>query len=137
MTLVARLLLFDCADSDQAQHLAEFWSTALGTSVKAANCAIQVPVPMESELESQFTDDFPTIVTGAAHSHVLFTVREGTLSEEVERLLALGATLVDDRRREGFLGAGWVLLADPVGNQFRVESNAAEIAAMEAVILNR
>jgi catechol 2,3-dioxygenase-like lactoylglutathione lyase family enzyme len=38
--------------------------------------------------------------------------------EEVERLLALGATQVADHRQDG--GRGWVTLADPEGNEFCV-----------------
>jgi predicted enzyme related to lactoylglutathione lyase len=47
--------------------------------------------------------------------------------EEVERLLGLGAALVDDQRRPD--GTGWVVLADPEGNEFCVERSAAERAA--------
>jgi hypothetical protein len=38
--------------------------------------------------------------------------------EEVERVLALGATLVDDLRKPD--GTGWAVLADPEGNEFCV-----------------
>jgi hypothetical protein len=38
---------------------------------------------------------------------------------EMARILGLGATLVDDRRRPD--GGGWVVLADPEGNEFCVE----------------
>jgi hypothetical protein len=41
---------------------------------------------------------------------------EGSRDEEVERVLALGATQVADRRRAE--GKGWVVLADPEGNEF-------------------
>jgi hypothetical protein len=41
---------------------------------------------------------------------------EGSREQEVERLLALGATQVADFRRPG--GSGWVTLADPEGNEF-------------------
>ncbi len=44
--------------------------------------------------------------------------------EEVARLLALGATQVDDQRRPD--GSGWVVMADPEGNEFCVERSAAE-----------
>src|SRR5439155_5465743 len=52
--------------------------------------------------------------------------QDRTRDEEVERLLALGATLVDDRRRAD--GTGWAVLADPAGNEFCVERSAAERA---------
>ncbi|EID53693.1 VOC family protein [Saccharomonospora xinjiangensis] len=38
--------------------------------------------------------------------------------EEVRRLLGIGATQVDDRREQD--GTGWVVLADPEGNEFCV-----------------
>jgi hypothetical protein len=47
--------------------------------------------------------------------------------EEVERLLALGATLVADHRRPD--GSGWAVLADPGRNELCVERSAAERAA--------
>jgi hypothetical protein len=43
---------------------------------------------------------------------------DGTRDQEVERLVDLGATEVDDRRTSA--GAGWVVLADPEGNEFCV-----------------
>ncbi|MCC3764240.1 VOC family protein [Glycomyces sp. TRM65418] len=53
-------------------------------------------------------------------------VPETTRDEEVERLIGLGATLVDDHRRPD--GSGWVVLADPEGNEFCVERSKAERA---------
>ncbi|MFI5528004.1 VOC family protein [Kitasatospora sp. NPDC051853] len=50
-----------------------------------------------------------------------------TRDEEVERLLAIGATVVADRRRPD--GTGWVTMADIEGNEFCVERSAAERAA--------
>lgn len=47
--------------------------------------------------------------------------------EEVERVLALGATLVVDQRRHD--GTGWVVLGDPEGNEFCVLRSAAERTA--------
>jgi predicted enzyme related to lactoylglutathione lyase len=39
--------------------------------------------------------------------------------EEVARLLDLGASVVDDRRRSS--PGGWIVMADPEGNEFCVE----------------
>jgi len=46
---------------------------------------------------------------------------------ELERLLALGAREVADRRRPD--GSGWVVLADPEGNEFCILRSDAERAA--------
>ncbi len=47
--------------------------------------------------------------------------------EEVEQLVGLGARLVDDQRRPD--GTGWVMLADPEGNEFCIERSDVERAA--------
>jgi predicted enzyme related to lactoylglutathione lyase len=48
----------------------------------------------------------------------------------VARVIALGATVVDDRRT--LERQGWVVCADPGGNEFCVEASAAERAAAPA-----
>jgi hypothetical protein len=44
-----------------------------------------------------------------------------TREEEVDRLVALGATQVGDFRRED--GSGWITLTDPEGNEFCILSS--------------
>jgi hypothetical protein len=44
----------------------------------------------------------------------------GTREQEVERVLALGASWLADHRRPD--GSGWITLADPEGNEFCVLS---------------
>jgi hypothetical protein len=50
--------------------------------------------------------------------------------EEVIRLVELGATVVADHRQNEL--AGWVVLADPEGNEFCVELSAGERARLVA-----
>jgi catechol 2,3-dioxygenase-like lactoylglutathione lyase family enzyme len=52
--------------------------------------------------------------------------REGTRNDELTRLLDHGAKQVDDQRRPD--GSGWVVLADPEGNEFCILRSEAEIA---------
>ncbi|KHL17806.1 putative enzyme related to lactoylglutathione lyase [Mumia flava] len=47
--------------------------------------------------------------------------------EEVERVLGLGATQLADLRNPD--GTGWVVLADPEGNEFCILRSDAEVAA--------
>jgi predicted enzyme related to lactoylglutathione lyase len=49
---------------------------------------------------------------------------DGNRDEELERLVGLGARAVDDRRRPD--GTGWVVLADPEGNEFCILRGNAE-----------
>jgi len=64
---------------------------------------------------------------GKGAFHLDLHPADGTRDAEVERLLGLGATLVADRRRPD--GTGWVVLADPEGNEFCVCRGPAERAA--------
>ncbi|WP_027346348.1 VOC family protein [Hamadaea tsunoensis] len=52
---------------------------------------------------------------------------EGSRDDELARLIELGATTVDDRRNPD--GTGWVVLADPEGNEFCILRSRAEVAA--------
>ena len=54
--------------------------------------------------------------------------QDSTRDAEVARVLALGATLVQDHRRAD--GTGWAYMADPEGNEFCVELNEGERAAL-------
>ncbi|MQA82976.1 MAG: VOC family protein [Streptosporangiales bacterium] len=59
--------------------------------------------------------------------HLDMVPTDRTRDEEVERLLGLGATQVADFRKPD--GSGFVVLADPEGNEFCVERSEAERAA--------
>jgi hypothetical protein len=59
--------------------------------------------------------------------HLDLRPREGSRDDELARLLDLGATTVDDRRNPD--GTGWVVLADPEGNEFCILRSTAEVAA--------
>jgi len=49
--------------------------------------------------------------------HICLRPTDRTRDEEVDRVLGLGATLVDDLRKGD---KGWAVLADPEGNEFCV-----------------
>src|SRR5688572_25040435 len=59
--------------------------------------------------------------------HFCLQPRDDTRDEELARLLAHGATEVADRRNPD--GTGWVVLADPEGNEFCILRSDAERAA--------
>ncbi|MGD0702300.1 MAG: VOC family protein [Trebonia sp.] len=65
------------------------------------------------------------VVKNRVHLDLIPTGR--TRDEEVTRLLGIGATLVGDHREAD--GTGWVVLADPEGNEFCVERGLKERVA--------
>lgn len=61
--------------------------------------------------------------------HLDLRPTDRTREEEVDRVVALGAAVLDDRRTPD--GRGWVVLADPEGNEFCILRSDAEVAAQE------
>ena len=61
--------------------------------------------------------------------HLDLAPRTGTRDEELVRLLGLGATEVADLRGEHGPGTGWVVLADPEGNEFCILRSDEEKSA--------
>ena len=61
--------------------------------------------------------------------HLDLRPREGGRDDEVARLRELGAVEVADLRGIHGPGSGWVVLADPEGNEFCVLRSEAELAA--------
>lgn len=59
--------------------------------------------------------------------HLDLRPAEGTRDAELARLTGLGASVVADRRNPD--GSGWVVLADPEGNEFCILRSKAEVAA--------
>lgn len=61
----------------------------------------------------------PEPKSGRNRVHLDLLPRGGTQDQEVVRIESLGGRIVDDRRRS--VPGGWVVMADPEGNEFCVE----------------
>jgi hypothetical protein len=128
MTLQIRNITVDCADP---YLLATFWSQATGWLEDPDDP--NRPGDPEGRIVtshggiSMLFVPVPEGKSGKNRLHVDLVPVERTRDEEVERLLGLGAAQVADRRRPD--GTGWVVMADPEGNEFCVERGLAERAA--------
>jgi len=123
MTLRIRLITFDCADP---YLLAGFWSQVTGYQEDPENS--NHPEDPEGALlapDGSATLLFIKVPEGKVvknRVHLDLAPPDSTpetRDREVERVLALGATLVEDHRRPD--RTGWVTLADPEGNEFCIE----------------
>ncbi|QFZ23793.1 VOC family protein [Saccharothrix syringae] len=124
MTSLLHNITFDCRD---AYELGRFWSQVLGRPLadddNPGDPEAYIGLPGGHGLLFIQVPEGKTV-----KNRVHLDLRaETTRDEEVERLLGVGATLVDDQRRAD--GSGWVVLADPEGNEFCIERSAAERAA--------
>ncbi|MDT0343873.1 VOC family protein [Streptomyces litchfieldiae] len=125
MTSIIRHITVDCAAPHEPYALAEFWSEVLGHPVDA------IDEPGDDEVALAVPDGQPTLLfvrvpeAKTLKNRIHLDLQPNRpRDEEVARLTALGATVVDDRRKPN--GRGWVVLADPAGNEFCVEVSAAE-----------
>jgi hypothetical protein len=115
MVSLVQNVTFDCADP---YLLAKFWSQVtdgpLGEGEGPDDDEVSVEMPDGLTLVFMQVPE-PKVTKNRVH--VCLRPR-GTREEEVDRLLALGARLVADRREDD--GTGWVVLADPEDNEFCV-----------------
>ncbi|WP_052848040.1 VOC family protein [Streptomyces avicenniae] len=129
MVSVVENIAIDCAD---AYGLARFWSEATGRPLDPedgpGDPEVQVLLAEGPVLHFNEVPE-PKSVKNRIH---LCLRPETACEEEMQRLLALGATLVTDRRAPGCMG--WVVLADPEGNEFCVLRGTAEREEARAVI---
>ena len=73
--------------------------------------------------------EVPEPKRGKNRIHLDLEPVEGSRDDELDRLLAHGAVEVADLRGRWGPGSGWVVLADPEGNEFCILRSAAERAA--------
>lgn len=123
MVSAVQNVAIDCAD---AYELARFWSEVTGCPLnpedRPGDPEAQVMLPGGPVLHFNQVPEKKTI-----KNRVHLCLRpETSRDEEVERLLGLGATFVADHRKAD--GTGWVVLADPEGNEFCVLRSEAERA---------
>jgi hypothetical protein len=71
--------------------------------------------------------EVPDAKQGKNRIHLDLRPVEGSRDDELARLIEVGATTVADRRSPD--GTGWVVLADPEGNEFCILRSNAEVAA--------
>jgi hypothetical protein len=75
--------------------------------------------------------EVPEGKTGKNRIHLDLEPVEGSRDAELARLLEHGAVQVADHRGQYGPGTGWVVLADPEGNEFCILRNLAEREAAQ------
>ncbi|MEV0645880.1 VOC family protein [Phytomonospora sp. NPDC050363] len=122
-----RHVTIDCADT---YKLGSFWASVLGHPLAEDDN----PGDPEALLRLPEGPDLLFIAVDDARSvknRLHFDIAPDTSrDEEVERLIALGATVHEDHRRPD--GPGWVTMKDIEGNEFCVERSQAERDAAPA-----
>ena len=104
-------LVIDCNDP---ATLAEFWRLVLGYEViDSSDDEVEIKGP---DGPSLLFGRVPEPKTVKNRLHIDVNATDRSQSEEVERILELGATHADVGQKD----VSWVVLADPEGNEFCV-----------------
>ncbi|WP_432120074.1 VOC family protein [Streptomyces sp. bgisy032] len=119
MNPTIRHITFDC--TGEPYELARFWSDFLGHPISDED------EPGDDEVLIELPDGTPGLLfvrVGEAKPvknrlHFDLSPTGRTRAAEVERAVSLGARILTDRTRPD--GRGWVVMADPEGNEFCVE----------------
>jgi predicted enzyme related to lactoylglutathione lyase len=105
-------------DASDAQTVASFWAAALGRTVadgaSGDNAAVSAdPAIPGSRISFHRVPEGKTV-----KNRVHFDLITTDFDVEVDRLIGLGATKLNEIKKDG--GAHWATLADPEGNEFDV-----------------
>jgi len=110
---------FDCHDP---KAIASFWSAVTGYAVEevaSPGNTYWVASPPDQRRPRLVFVAVPERKARKNRVHLDVLPVDRDQSNELKRLLRLGATVVDDRR--DLEPGGWVVLADPEGNEFCLE----------------
>jgi len=122
MVSFIRNVSFDCPDP---YPLAEFWSAVIGHPIDPECLPGDPEVVIEpADGPRLFFQAVPEGKTVKNRVHVCLQPRDRDRDGEVDRVLALGATVLADHRTPD--GEGWVVLSDPAGNEFCLTRSASE-----------
>ena len=131
MTSYVSHTTIDCAD---AYELSEWWKVLLGyvdlpddpNEPGHEECMIQSPDGAHRLLFIEVADAKRV----KNRLHLDLRPRERTRDDEVAWALSVGATQVADHRGIYGEGSGWVVLADPEGNEFCMLRSESELGAV-------
>lgn len=123
VTSTSRVLniTFDCRD---AQRVAAFWSQLTGyraSRVESPGNDHWIVSASDGAWPRLVFVTVPEAKTVKNRVHLDVVPPQGEQAAEIDRLAGLGARVVDDRRES--TPGGWVVMADPEGNEFCVERN--------------
>jgi len=130
MTSLVSHTTLDCAN---AYELSEWWKQLLGYADIDGD--FNLPGHEECMIRDPGTGhqilfiEVPDAKSVKNRLHFDLSPREGTRDQEIERVRGLGATEVSDHRGQYGPGTGWVVFADPEGNEFCILRSESEVAA--------
>jgi hypothetical protein len=104
-----------CLDCQNAERLVDFWTEAIGYQQRTESLPYVVLVPKKGDGPALVLQQVPESKSTKNRMHLDLYVHDRPT--EVNRLVALGATVVDQYAENGW---EWVTMRDVEGNEFCV-----------------
>jgi predicted enzyme related to lactoylglutathione lyase len=105
-------------DARDAQAVATFWAAALGRTVADGASGDNAAVSADPAIPGSRIG-FHRVPEGkTVKNRVHFDLITTDFDAEVDRLIGLGATKLNEVKKDG--GAHWATMADPEGNEFDI-----------------
>ncbi|MFJ5268040.1 VOC family protein [Streptomyces sp. NPDC088358] len=130
MQIALRVLEIECTDPIT---LGRFWSAALGSPIGPGSDGVHIKFPGNIPQFLYLVEERDS-ARPRNRTRIWLNPLQGSLAEEIERLTKLGATVIERRWRHKEYGLGVVILTDPEGNEFCVESSDREVAEVRALM---
>ena len=124
MASTVHCMTFDARDTYEQ---AKFWAAVLDVPMSPDDQPGDPEALVRSPRGDILFVQTPDTKHAKNRAHLDLQPSDGTRDDEVERIVALGATFFEDHRNPD--GTGWVTLKDPEGNEFCVVRSAAERGA--------
>lgn len=112
-------ITLDCTD---AARVATFWSQVTGWPVTPAEAGEYAVRPPGGGRPVLYFTTVPEPRRGKNRMHLDVMPADRDQDAELARLVSLGASVLSDQRPE----YGWVVMADPEGNEFDLEPGPPE-----------
>ncbi|MFI0219108.1 VOC family protein [Streptomyces lydicus] len=124
MGLTMRVIELECTDP---LKLGEFWSAVLEAPVGPGTDGVNIAPRGEDEMRLYLVEE-RSPGRPRNRTRLWLNPLEGALEAEVARLKSLGARVVEKRWTNRSCGLSVVVLHDPEGNEFCIESSDREVA---------
>ncbi|WP_405755702.1 VOC family protein [Streptomyces sp. NBC_01020] len=125
MGLAMRVVEIECSDP---LELGKFWSGVLQAPIGPGTDGVHIASPGDEHPMSLYLVEERGSDRPRSRTRLWLNPMQGSLADEVSRLTGLGAVVIEKRWTMETFGLGVVVMADPEGNEFCVESSDRDVA---------
>lgn len=120
-----RVIEIECSDP---LELGKFWSGVLKAPIGPGTDGVHIASPGDEHSMSLYLVEERASDRPRNRVRLWLNPMQGSLADEVSRLTGLGAVVIEKRWAMESYSLGVVVMADPEGNEFCIESSDREVS---------